>query len=152
MQKKIVKSEFNESLMRNYERTKREWLMERDSPFTKRELIEYVIANCQHPYFINYERAVRIIHKAIALGGTRIFPQNSKLTLSQQRWVELFGKVVDYKASHPCVKINDVIAHILRTGNESRYFIGYEQAKFIINYMEKQKRNELRPFYHLSRL
>lgn len=71
------------------------------------------------------------------------FP-TAKMTLREQMWHEIASKVQDYMQTHPKRTATDAISYVITCYSASRYFIGYDHAKFLINTYQRQVRQQRR--------
>ncbi len=67
-----------------------------------------------------------------------------KITLRTLMWQEIATKVSGYMQTHPKRTVTDAIAYVITCYSASRYFIGYDHAKFLINTYQRQVRHQRR--------
>lgn len=134
----ILRELRDKELYSNYCRIRKVWIDEGKS-FSRKEILVYVLENCQPRYHFTFDYARRLI---------RCFGEPVKLksgaTLHQQQWNEISNKVHEYRTKFPRKSLSDAVQEVLAFGRASKYFITYNYAKRIIYEMDKKPVRSIR--------
>ncbi len=128
-------------LLRDY-REKLAEAMKTGGEINRQEIVRAVILGCRPRYYLNFDQAYNVMSEIKTHG----LPCR-KLTLKQQMWMEIYGKVKQLIEQHPNLAVHAALARVLLNERASRYFISEDYAyKRLYRVQNSARRNVAQKF------